>query len=104
MSFTISNVAYRSTAYLATKLHPWEPWMDEALCKGVDPDVFFPVSAKDEADEARHAKSICAQCPVREACLDYAITYDERGIWGGTTEGQRRRIRERRARERKLGA
>lgn len=56
--------------------------------------MFFPVSDED----AGPAKAICAQCPVREACLEYALATRERdGVWGGATERERRRmIRQRR--------
>lgn len=64
-------------------------WRKRAACQGVDPEVFYPVSEEDSED----AKVICNQCPVREACLEYAITYRERdGVWGGATERERRRI------------
>lgn len=69
-------------------------WRQRAACRGIDPDIFYPVS-EEEADEA---KAICAQCPVREACLEYALANRERdGVWGGATERERRRmIRQRR--------
>ena len=42
----------------------------------------------------RRAKSICAACPVRQRCLEYAIAADERyGIWGGLTKDERRTVR-----------
>ena len=42
----------------------------------------------------RRAKSICAACPVRQRCLEYAIAADERyGIWGGLTKDERRMLR-----------
>jgi WhiB family redox-sensing transcriptional regulator len=64
-------------------------WRKRAACRGVDADVFFPVSD----DDAGKAKAICAQCSVREACLEYALAHRERdGIWGGATERERRRI------------
>jgi WhiB family redox-sensing transcriptional regulator len=64
-------------------------WRNRAACQGVDPEVFFPVSDED----AEPAKEICAQCSVREACLEYALAYRERdGVWGGATERERRRI------------
>ncbi len=64
-------------------------WRQRAACRGVDPDVFYP--ATDE--EAEEAKSICRVCPVREACLEYALANRERdGVWGGATERERRRI------------
>ncbi len=69
-------------------------WRQRAACKGVDPDIFYPASD----EEAEEAKAICALCPVREACLEYALANRERdGVWGGATERERRRmIRQRR--------
>jgi WhiB family redox-sensing transcriptional regulator len=69
-------------------------WRHRSACRGVDPDVFYPVS--DEAAEA--AKAVCATCPVRQPCLEYALVKRERdGVWGGATERERRRmIRQRR--------
>ncbi|MGI8686457.1 MAG: WhiB family transcriptional regulator [Acidimicrobiales bacterium] len=64
-------------------------WRLRGACRGVDPDVFYPVS--DEV--AEEAKSICRACPVREACLEYALANRERdGVWGGATERERRRM------------
>ncbi|HET6811002.1 MAG TPA: WhiB family transcriptional regulator [Acidimicrobiales bacterium] len=69
-------------------------WRNRAACRGVDPDIFFPVSD----EEAVQAKIICGECPVREACLEWALATRERdGVWGGATERERRRmIRQRR--------
>jgi WhiB family redox-sensing transcriptional regulator len=51
--------------------------------------TFYP--ATDE--EAEVAKAVCAQCPVREACLAHALSVREKdGVWGGCTERERRRI------------
>lgn len=69
-----------------------DPWQAEALCAQTDPDEFFP----ERGSSARPAKSVCAQCPVRQECLEYALEHDERfGIWGGMSESERRRIRQR---------
>lgn len=69
-------------------------WRQRAACRGVDPDIFYPSSD----EEAEEAKAICRVCPVREACLEYALVNRERdGVWGGATERERRRmIRQRR--------
>ncbi|MDQ1437468.1 MAG: WhiB family transcriptional regulator, redox-sensing transcriptional regulator [Acidimicrobiaceae bacterium] len=69
-------------------------WRQRAGCRGVDPDVFYPTSD----EEAAAAKSICAQCPVLQPCLEYALANRERdGVWGGATERERRRmVRQRR--------
>jgi WhiB family redox-sensing transcriptional regulator len=64
-------------------------WRQRAACRGIDADVFYPLS--DEM--AEEAKGICADCPVREACLEHALMTRERdGVWGGRTERERRRI------------
>ncbi len=65
------------------------PWESEAACRGMDASVFFP-SADADASEAL---AICRVCPVRQECLDWAVSTRERfGVWGGTTEQERRRI------------
>jgi WhiB family redox-sensing transcriptional regulator len=70
-------------------------WREFARCRGVDPEVFYPVS-DDDAD-AEEAKSICAACPVREPCLEFALsTREKNGVWGGLTERERRRVLRRR--------
>jgi WhiB family redox-sensing transcriptional regulator len=64
-------------------------WRQNAACRGVDPEIFYPASD----EEADVAKSICAQCPARQTCLEYALACRERdGVWGGATEKERRRI------------
>lgn len=64
-------------------------WRQRAACRGVDPDIFYPLSEED----AYEAKSICRQCVVMETCLEYALANRERdGVWGGATERERRRM------------
>jgi WhiB family redox-sensing transcriptional regulator len=70
-------------------------WREKAACRGVDPDIFYPVSE----EEAEEAKAICSTCSVRENCLEWALTHREHeGVWGGATEKERRRIIRRRRR------
>ena len=65
----------------------------DAACNGADTSVFFPVSDT----FAGEAKSICAACPVAEACLEYAIaTRQAEGVWGGLTAAERHRLVRRR--------
>ena len=65
-------------------------WQDLANCLGVDPDLFFP----ERGASTRKAKAICAECEVREECLNYAIDVGEKfGIWGGMSERERRKLR-----------
>jgi WhiB family redox-sensing transcriptional regulator len=66
-----------------------EIWNQQAACRGLDPEIFYPTSE----DEAETAKSVCGQCAVRPACLEHALGLRERdGVWGGATEKERRRI------------
>jgi WhiB family redox-sensing transcriptional regulator len=62
-------------------------WRLRAACHGTDLDLFYP----ERGESAGPARQVCAQCPVRQPCLEYAlsnrITY---GIWGGLTERERR--------------
>ena len=66
-----------------------------AACYGADPEIFFPTRGRSGAADA---KEICADCPAIDECAAFAtdlmMTY---GIWGGTSERQRRRIRALRA-------
>ena len=64
-------------------------WRQRGACVGLDPDVFYPPSD----DEAAEAKTVCATCPVKEPCLEFALqTREAEGIWGGTTARERRRL------------
>jgi len=66
-------------------------WRQYARCLGADPELFYPSSESEDA--ALDAKAICAVCPVREPCLEHAITYREKqGVWGGLDERERRRL------------
>lgn len=61
-------------------------WQAQGLCRGVEPEVFFPVSEED----SWRAKEICGGCSVREQCLTWSLTNRERyGVWGGVTEKER---------------
>lgn len=71
-------------------------WHLKAACRGVDPSIFFPVKHV----HGLEAKAICAECPVQEECLEWAVeTVEPHGIWGGVSERGRRKIRQQRARE-----
>ncbi len=64
-------------------------WRELGACRGLDPEVFFP----ETDEEAEVAKDICQTCDVRIACLEHALNSREKvGVWGGTTERERRRI------------
>ena len=61
-------------------------WQEEGACRGIEPEVFFPVSD----EEAGPAKAICSACDVQRECLAFSFQNRERyGVWGGVTEKER---------------
>lgn len=69
-------------------------WMDHAACLGHDIEVFFPGKG---TDSAKPAKRICAVCPVRQECLDYAVdNHEQFGVFGGMVREERRAYARRR--------
>jgi WhiB family transcriptional regulator, redox-sensing transcriptional regulator len=75
-------------------------WREDAACRGEDSELFFPVGSTGPAlPQIAAAKEVCAGCPVREACLEFAMSTGQGyGIWGGLTEDERRSLRRRRQR------
>ena len=72
-------------------------WMASGLCRVEPPARFFP----SDGVGVEIAKRICADCPVKTPCLEYALENRiDHGVWGGTSERQRRRI----LKKRKTGA
>ena len=68
---------------------PAGAWQDSASCAQVDPEIFFP----EKGEPTSPAKRVCRRCPVRQECEDDALSRRERyGVWGGTSERQRREI------------
>jgi WhiB family redox-sensing transcriptional regulator len=70
-------------------------WRDHAACSPLDPDLFFPVSTKGASlTDIEAAKRVCRRCPVTTPCLRWALDLGHvSGIWGGTTEEERRALR-----------
>lgn len=66
-------------------------WHAEAACRGVGPSTFYPGRGEPHG----RAHDLCAQCPVRAACLNTALDAgpDDSGIWAGTTARDRATIR-----------
>jgi len=64
-------------------------WMSDALCVEIGTDIFFPA----DPNNWREAKIACAMCPVSNECLEYALKENVLGIWGGTTDKERQRLR-----------
>lgn len=72
-------------------------WKSMAACRGVEPDLFFPFDPG--RDVGKEAKEICDGCKVRQICLEFALQNGEKyGVWGGTSERTRKRMRTQRAR------
>lgn len=70
-----------------------EEWRKQAACRGMDPNLFFV--DRGDTKKCREARAICEPCPVKAECLQYAIDLDSHleGVWGGTTERERRGLR-----------
>jgi WhiB family redox-sensing transcriptional regulator len=66
----------------------------EAACAQFPGDLFFP----EKGERNRNVRRICIGCEVRQSCLEFAIAHDEEGVWGGTTQFERRQLRRTRAR------
>jgi len=76
----------------AVRGDPALPWPERAACLGQDPELFFPVGNSGPAlVQIDEAKAVCGRCPVVEQCLRWALKAGQvDGIWGGTTESERR--------------
>lgn len=66
-------------------------WMESANCENADPELFF--TQETDIGAVEEAKQICSGCAVEDQCRDWAIRYKEKGVWGGTTLTQRKRLK-----------
>jgi WhiB family redox-sensing transcriptional regulator len=87
-----------------TRTFDWDndAWRINAACRDAPADLFFPVGTTGPAAETiEAAKAVCGACPAREPCLSFALaTNQDAGVWGGTTEEERRTMRRAAARSR----
>lgn len=66
-------------------------WLEQAVCRNRDPELFFGLTDTMSAKEAERARAVCNDCAVRLQCLTWAMDRGERfGMWGGRTETERR--------------
>jgi WhiB family redox-sensing transcriptional regulator len=77
-----------------------DAWQRQAACRGPEATLFYPPAVPEPRPEReareRRAKAICARCPVRAPCLEFALEIREpHGIWGGLNESERRALVER---------
>ena len=84
-SFDVATTGRHLTVDIAADLRN-KTWMGLAKCKTMEPEQFFP----HDANGVREAQQICAICPVKLACLAYALDNQlNDGVWGGTSEQER---------------
>jgi WhiB family redox-sensing transcriptional regulator len=68
--------------------------MNRGACHGAPDAWFYPDLGPGMIEGINAAKRVCARCPVRVECLDYALANNEKdGIWGGTSGRERRRLK-----------
>lgn len=90
VAYVPENFGYLLLALLAEPSHAELDWRERGLCAQTDPEAFFP----EMGGSTRPAKRVCEGCEVRDDCLAYALEHNERfGIWGGTSEKERRLLR-----------
>lgn len=69
-------------------------WHARAACRGAGPDAWYPTHGQSPWP----GKAVCATCEVREDCLAEAVATpgtEDFGIWGGTSQRERRLLRRR---------
>ncbi len=92
MSATFQVIVQPTSQNKTFRLSPTS-WMNDGTCRIYPLSTFFPIDGKGVIA----AKKICQNCPVALRCLNYALTENiEHGVWGGTSERERRRILKRR--------
>ena len=70
--------------------HVWQPFGEFPSA------LFFPEEEEDlKTREARLGAIdvVCGTCPVRDACVDWAVDHEKFGLWGGTTPSGRAQMR-----------
>lgn len=88
------NTHYKDTDGELVRIRPHMGlWRTRAACRGSNLNVFFP----NQGEDCGAAKSVCANCPVTNECLEYALAAGEKyGVWGGVGEDGRRKLRKQR--------
>ncbi|HWD25078.1 MAG TPA: WhiB family transcriptional regulator [Acidimicrobiales bacterium] len=70
-------------------------WMAAGKCRDLPPETFFP----SDGVGVDRARKICADCSAKALCLEYAMeNHIDHGVWGGTSERERRRLARQRRR------
>jgi WhiB family redox-sensing transcriptional regulator len=78
---------------------PLPAWRTKAACLDEDPELFFPNGNTGRAlEQIEQAKAVCLTCSVSDQCLQWALkTKQDAGVWGGTSEDERRSLKRRKA-------
>lgn len=71
---------------------PMGEWQNDAQCRDIVPEELERFFGSD-IEQRAVTQEYCADCPVKDECLEYAIANSERmGVWGGTTVKQRNKL------------
>lgn len=96
-SYVSSTLCGGPVALTWIRTHDWDmgAWRHRSACRDSNPDLFFPIGSTGAAiEQIEAAKAVCSSCPAHVECLEFALaTNQEAGVWGGTTEEDRRRLR-----------
>ncbi len=86
MSALATSIALSSAQY---------DWRKDASCRDTDPELFFPIGTTGQAlVQIAQARAVCGECVCKDDCLEFALaTNQDSGIWGGTSEEERRKLR-----------
>lgn len=68
-------------------------WRSQAKCRVLVPEQSDQLFFIKRGQSVKPAEDYCSRCPVRKECLNYALLYNELGIWAGTSESERREMR-----------
>jgi WhiB family transcriptional regulator, redox-sensing transcriptional regulator len=71
-------------------------WAAQGACRRHDPELFFPIASTGPSiSQVARAKAVCAGCPVRVECLEFALdSGQDFGVWGGASADERRLMRQ----------
>ena len=72
-----------------------DDWRTRAACRDTDAELFFPIGSTGPAiEQIEAARAVCTACVSKDPCLEFALaTNQESGVWGATSEDERRRLR-----------
>ncbi len=71
-------------------------WRHAGVCRDEDPELFFPPTEEPSVAgnaQVALAKDVCESCPVKDACLAWALDTEQAfGVWGGKSSLERRAL------------